>query len=64
MAELEIRVDRKLMEVGAVLYHDDMVVRDIAIQENTTVKAVKSWGKQVRVKLRDEEFRKRVGLDV
>lgn len=64
MAELEIRVDRKLMEVGAVLYHDDMVVRDIAIQENTTVEAVKSWGKQVRVKLRDEEFRKRVGLDV
>ena len=30
----------------------DMSVRDIAIQENTTVEAVKGWGKQVRKKLK------------
>ncbi|MFC4022323.1 sigma-70 family RNA polymerase sigma factor [Oceanobacillus longus] len=30
----------------------DMSVKDIAIQENTTVEAVKSWGKQVRKKLK------------
>lgn len=38
----------------------DMSVKDIAIQENTTVDAVKGWGKQVRKKLRDEEFRKAI----
>ncbi|WP_088052545.1 sigma-70 family RNA polymerase sigma factor [Virgibacillus dakarensis] len=36
----------------------DMSVKDIAIQENTTVEAVKSWGKQVRKKLCNEAFRK------
>lgn len=43
---------------------DDMAVKDIAIQENTTVDAVKSWGRQVRSKLRDAEFRKRIAFDV
>ncbi|WP_234028516.1 hypothetical protein [Lentibacillus sp. Marseille-P4043] len=43
---------------------DDMAVKDIAIQENTTVDAVKSWGRQVRAILRNAEFRKRVSWDV
>ena len=30
----------------------DMSVKEIAIQENTTAEAVKSWGKQVRKKLK------------
>ncbi|MEC5424815.1 sigma-70 family RNA polymerase sigma factor [Virgibacillus sp. C22-A2] len=38
-------------------------LKDIAIQENTTAEAVKSWGKQVRSKLRKEEFRKKVGWE-
>lgn len=39
---------------------DGMTLTDIAIQENTTLEAVKSWGKQVRKKLRNEAFRKKV----
>ncbi|PAV31591.1 hypothetical protein CIL05_02730 [Virgibacillus profundi] len=43
-----------------VYYHiiDGMTLKDIAFQENKTLEAVKSWGKQVRKKLRDNEFRK------
>ncbi|MFC3041454.1 sigma-70 family RNA polymerase sigma factor [Virgibacillus xinjiangensis] len=36
---------------------DNMPIKEIAIQENTTQEAVKSWGKQVWKKLRTEEFR-------
>ncbi|MFC3040700.1 sigma-70 family RNA polymerase sigma factor [Virgibacillus xinjiangensis] len=36
---------------------DNMPIKEIAIQENTTSEAVKSWGKQVRKKLRTDEFR-------
>lgn len=43
---------------------DAIPVKDIAIQENTSVDAVKSWGKQVRAKLRDADFRKQIGLDI
>lgn len=35
---------------------NEMPLKEIAIQENTTVEAVKSWGKQVRRKLRTEPF--------
>ncbi|WP_099157051.1 sigma-70 family RNA polymerase sigma factor [Virgibacillus ndiopensis] len=42
----------------------DMSVKDIAIQENTTEEAVKSWGQQVRKKLKDADFRKRISWDV
>lgn len=35
----------------------DMAVKDIAIQENTSVEAVKSWGKQAKKKLREPAFR-------
>lgn len=35
----------------------DMSVKDIAQQENVSTEAVKSWGKQVRKKLRDEKFK-------
>ncbi|GAB3042128.1 RNA polymerase sigma factor [Virgibacillus ainsalahensis] len=37
--------------------NEDMSIKDIAIQENTTADAVKSWGRQVRRKLRTDEFR-------
>ncbi|GAB3049130.1 sigma-70 family RNA polymerase sigma factor [Virgibacillus ainsalahensis] len=45
-----------------VYYHiiDGIPLKEIAIQENTTMEAVKSWGKQVRKKLRDEKFRERI----
>lgn len=42
----------------------ELPVKDIAYLENKSEDAVKSWGKQVRKKLRDEDFRKRIGLDV
>ncbi|WP_164667693.1 sigma-70 family RNA polymerase sigma factor [Virgibacillus doumboii] len=34
----------------------DMPYKEIAIQEETTINAVKSWGKQVKKKLRDINF--------
>ncbi|WP_449355166.1 hypothetical protein ACUL41_03275 [Virgibacillus natechei] len=37
--------------------NEDMPIKAIAIQENTTADAVKSWGRQVRKKLRTDEFR-------
>ncbi|WP_226376825.1 sigma-70 family RNA polymerase sigma factor [Oceanobacillus halotolerans] len=42
----------------------NMSVKDIAIQENTTENAVKSWGKQVRKKLRDPAFREKIAWDI
>ncbi|WP_343327858.1 sigma-70 family RNA polymerase sigma factor [Lentibacillus saliphilus] len=43
---------------------EDWPLKDIAEAEHTTVDAVKSWGKQVRKKLRDDTFRKMVGWEV
>ncbi|GAA0615920.1 hypothetical protein GCM10009001_36160 [Virgibacillus siamensis] len=42
---------------------EGMSYKEIAVTENTTVEAVKSWGKQVRMKLRDPEFREKLGWD-
>lgn len=42
----------------------DTPIKEIAEKENTSVEAVKSWGKQVRKKLRDEQFRNLIGLDI
>ena len=36
-------------------------LKDIAIQEEVTVEAVKSWAKQARAKLRKAEFREKIG---
>lgn len=36
---------------------EDLPIREIAIRENTTEEAVKSWGKQTRKKLRHKNFR-------
>ncbi len=38
---------------------EDLPIREIAIRENTTEEAVKSWGKQTRKKLRHNYFRER-----
>ncbi|WP_174614720.1 sigma-70 family RNA polymerase sigma factor [Virgibacillus ihumii] len=45
-----------------IYYHiiEDMSYTEIAVTENTTVEAVKSWGKQVRMKLRDPAFREKL----
>ncbi|WP_164671171.1 sigma-70 family RNA polymerase sigma factor [Virgibacillus doumboii] len=49
-----------------VYYHiiEDMPYKDIAITENTTVDAVKSWGKQVKKKLKSPQFRKTIHLEI
>ncbi|MFD1040106.1 RNA polymerase sigma factor [Virgibacillus byunsanensis] len=49
-----------------VLFHiiGDMPIKDIAIQENTTVEAVKSWGKQVRRKLRNSMYYEQLSWDL
>ncbi|GAQ18283.1 RNA polymerase sigma factor [Oceanobacillus picturae] len=39
-----------------------MKIKEIAIQEQTSEEAVKSWGKQVRKKLRNNDFQKRLNL--
>ncbi|WP_188455686.1 sigma-70 family RNA polymerase sigma factor [Virgibacillus oceani] len=49
--------------VNLYIMHD-MSVKAIADQEETTVDAVKSWGKQVRRKLKDSEFRKRISWNL
>lgn len=41
-----------------------MTLKEISIQENTTSEAVKSWGKQVKKKLRNDEFRKKIVWDL
>ncbi|WP_164669387.1 sigma-70 family RNA polymerase sigma factor [Virgibacillus doumboii] len=41
----------------------DMSYKEITLKEKTTVEAVKSWGRQVRKKLRDPEFKKMMGWD-
>ncbi|SFD42129.1 RNA polymerase sigma factor, sigma-70 family [Lentibacillus persicus] len=41
----------------------DMPYKEIAEAENVSVEAVKSWGKQVRKKFKDPEFRKAINLD-
>ncbi|WP_010530110.1 sigma-70 family RNA polymerase sigma factor [Lentibacillus jeotgali] len=48
-----------------VQYHiiEDKPYKDIAKAENTTVDAVKSWGKQVKKKLKDPQFRKTIQWD-
>ncbi|RYG71357.1 sigma-70 family RNA polymerase sigma factor [Lentibacillus lipolyticus] len=46
-------------------YHvmEDMSYREIAITENTTVDAVKGWGRQAKKKLRDPDFQKSIDWD-
>lgn len=41
----------------------EMSIKEIAQQENKSEDAVKSWGQQVRKKLRDKDFRIKIGLD-
>lgn len=43
---------------------NDLSIKEIAKIEGVTEEAVKSWGKQVRKKLRNEDFRKKLGWDV
>lgn len=40
---------------------NDMSVKEIAAKEGVTVEAVKSWGKETRKKLRDPDFREKIG---
>nr|WP_149473780.1 sigma-70 family RNA polymerase sigma factor [Oceanobacillus polygoni] len=40
---------------------NDMSVKEIAEKEGVTVEAVKSWGKETRKKLRDPDFREKIG---
>ncbi|WP_188454815.1 sigma-70 family RNA polymerase sigma factor [Virgibacillus oceani] len=40
----------------------DMAIKDIAAQENTTVDAVKGWGRQVRKKLNNQQVRDKLEL--
>ncbi|WP_077328791.1 sigma-70 family RNA polymerase sigma factor [Virgibacillus siamensis] len=41
---------------------EGMSYKEIAAMENTTEDAVKGWGREMRKKLRDAEFRKKIGL--
>lgn len=43
---------------------EGMTLTEIARQEDTSAEAVKSWGRQVRKKLRDETFRKKIGWQI
>ncbi|MGJ9458656.1 sigma-70 family RNA polymerase sigma factor [Oceanobacillus sp. CF4.6] len=43
---------------------EDLSVKKIAVQENTSTEAVKSWGKEVRKKLRDRAFREKIGWHI
>ncbi|WP_284139579.1 MULTISPECIES: sigma-70 family RNA polymerase sigma factor [unclassified Virgibacillus] len=43
---------------------ENMSIKEIAAKEGKTEEAVKSWGKQVRKKLRNDDFRKKIKLDV
>lgn len=40
----------------------DMAIKDIALQENTTIDAVKGWGRLARKKLSSEAVRKKLDL--
>ncbi|HLR81019.1 MAG TPA: sigma-70 family RNA polymerase sigma factor [Bacillota bacterium] len=55
--------DKQWKWVNWFIIHD-MSVKAIAHQENTTEDAVKSWGRQVRKKLRDETFRKKIRWEI
>jgi RNA polymerase sigma factor (sigma-70 family) len=49
-----------------VKYHiiEELSMKEIARKENVSVEAVKSWGKEVRKKLRDITFRKKIDWHV
>ncbi|MFD1037261.1 hypothetical protein ACFQ3N_02330 [Virgibacillus byunsanensis] len=40
--------------MDTILYHRNRPLKDIAQQEGVTINAVKSWGRQVNLKLKDE----------
>jgi len=43
---------------------ENLCIKEIAVQEKTTPDAVKSWGRQVRRKLRNDAFRAKIGWDI
>ncbi len=49
-----------------VYYHiiEDIPYNEIAITENTTVDAVKSWGQQVKKKMQNPEFHQKIHLEI
>lgn len=55
--------DKQWKWVDYFIVHD-LPIKTIAHQENTTEDAVKSWGRQVRRKLRDETFRKKIHWNI
>ncbi|SDQ08934.1 hypothetical protein [Virgibacillus salinus] len=58
----QLRASLTLNQWNWIYYHiiGGMTISELAIQENTTIEAVNTWGRQVEMMLTSETFRKKI----